>query len=153
MINATRIKKLAPMHSTAGRQFEQLPMFMTGAEIKEKYEPLDGDRKWTRKPGSRGMSQETPDEMWDRKLDESKRTHWKTGANLYKDIKKNGVQNPVSLQWERERGPYTPPNAKPQVLGGHHRVAVAAAARPDDLIPVEHFQSFSQARISKGDRY
>ena len=29
---------------------------------------------------------------------------------------------------------------KPQIVGGHHRIAAALETRPDDLIPVVHHE-------------
>ena len=70
--------------------------------------------------------------------------------SLFDDIASHGVLTPVSLQ----RDPATVGEAgKPEILGGLHRVAVMAAANPDDLIPVAFFDSVSDAQKSLGENY
>ena len=38
---------------------------------------------------------------------------------------------------------------KPRVMGGHHRIAVMAATRPNDLMAVVHVGSVSEAHASE----
>jgi len=145
------------IHDTrAGQQFRQLPMFMSAREIRDEFQALDGDREdvitdddeWT----------ESDDELFDRKYEEandwklSHGTSWsdKDGLTLADSILKHGVENPISLQIDRDR---RGDHWKPEILGGHHRVAVMHKHRPDDLMPVEHFEHTTQAQRSLGERY
>jgi len=148
------------------QQFEQLPMFMSAREIMKTYRPLEGDREvvW---PGERGKRSlywhpqkvETSADLYERKRQESLDRSGSAGTmSLYDDIADNGPENPVSLQLKgavepgtMESGPSM--DRRPQVLGGHHRLAVMAAERPDDLMPVEHFRDLWQARGWLQDRY
>jgi CBS domain containing-hemolysin-like protein len=42
---------------------------------------------------------------------------------------------------------------KPEVVGGHHRLAVMQFDRPDDLIPVLHHRDIFEAKTSREYRY
>jgi hypothetical protein len=145
---------MAAVDHAQSKQWRQLPMFLSASEIQSQYDPLDGDRRWERKPGSRGMEQETSAEMYARKLAESKKSR-PFQKSLHADIQKNGVENPVSLALDGEDQITGMPTSrvKPQVLGGHHRVAVMADLNPHALIPVEHFKSYTDARNTKKDKY
>jgi hypothetical protein len=58
-----------------------------------------------------------------------------------------GVHSPINLmETKGELG-------KPQVAGGHHRVAVMLNERPDELMPVLHNEDFGQARANKHYKY
>lgn len=96
-------------------QAGQLPMYMTGPEIKEHYSSSERD------------SGETEKDVWDRKLTESKvdENYDQDSKSLYDSIKKHGVHNPVEILNDR-------------VWDGHHRVASSAHANPKALIPLEH---------------
>lgn len=100
-------------------QAGQLPMFMTGPEIKEHY------------GSSERESHESEKDLWDRKLKDSQIVNKgefvenSKSISLYDSIKKHGVQTPVEISGGR-------------VWDGHHRVAAAAHANPKALIPVEH---------------
>jgi len=149
---------------------DQLKMFMSAHEIMQHYQPLDADREgwrgtnrtyvtsgqresgdvtargtWPndrtmRTHGSTGARKmylhervETADELWDRKREEA------GDEGLYDSIMEHGVRNPISLGQERGF------EGKPQVVGGHHRLAVMATEAPHELMPVLHYTSFGQA--------
>ena len=73
------------------------------------------------------------------------------------------LRNPVSLQfhgkhvWPRNQvDPDTGDVAsdrRPQILGGHHRVALLEHYAPDKLQPVNHEENIQAAKKSLGDRY
>ena len=76
---------------------------------------------------------ETKSEMWDRKLDESRRADYSAmdverGTSLYDDIKQHGIQNPAHVYYG-EHGP--------ELYDAHHRTAVAKA-QGIELMPVYH---------------
>ena len=226
---------------------EQLKMFMTPNEIKDKYQPLDGDREeradipgnegirggydntaYTNRPrntrgesnhalntrafSSSGSTQygynpgsESDSDLWSRKAEESHMSkadyNYAQGGSSYarqqgpqmntdeifenpnypvqykgedtgnyedrensfidarvnshenkveaymqddrslaQSVASEGVQNPVHL------GTQFGSSGKPQIVGGHHRIAAASESRPDDLIPVLHHDSIFQAR-------
>ena len=142
----------------AGPQFHQLPMFMTPREIMSKYSPLDGDREDVVDDWDADVEEhrpETDEELWERKFDETheKDEHgefdgWSAEKSLHDSVRDEGVRNPVSLQF-----PGMTVTGKPQILGGHHRLVVAEAYRPDDPIPVEHFPNVTAAQRSLKGRY
>lgn len=123
----------------------QLPMFMTAAEIQQHYSPWGGDVH----------DEETDSDVWNRKHDESI-SHMDDGGpvhdekydNLAHDIAHRGFENPViPLQDKNTEG------GTPQVLGGHHRIAVAANEHPDYMFPIEHYRDLKDARFGLRERY
>lgn len=107
-----------------GKQFQQLPMFMTAHEIKSQYRPWQADRRAVEVPDpdiGHTYRMETDSELWDRKAREA------PDHGLTKTSVKHGIHTPVPLLEGRE------------VWDGHHRVAAAAVHTPDSLIPVEHY--------------
>lgn len=83
--------------------------------IFEKYQPSDQDRL---------SPDETDDELWQRKKS------YASVKGLDKDIRKNGIKVPISLGYEYGS------QGKPQIWGGHHRLAVAHDINPDMEVPV-----------------
>lgn len=69
------------------------------------------------------------------------------GRSLRQSVLRDGVQSPVRL------GETVGSQGKPEVLGGHHRIAVMRQHRPDDLIPVVHDSDLRSAKQSKNYRY
>ena len=67
--------------------------------------------------------------------------------SLYESIQEGGVQHPVHL------GTQFGSQGKPQIVGGHHRIAAALETRPDDLIPVLHHEDIYDAKASRGYKY
>lgn len=133
----------------------QLPMFMSAREIRDQFQGHDGDRQREAPPFGSGVElskgrPETDDEMFDRKAEEATGRRTGSGDYLYDHIQRHGVLNPVALQADlRNVGSL----GKPQILGGHHRVAVMHDVRPDELMPVEHYDSVKEARQAKGALY
>jgi ParB-like chromosome segregation protein Spo0J len=95
--------------------FPESQQFMSVKHIFENYQPSDHDRL---------NPQETDDELWKRK------TAYAGVRGLTKDIKKNGIQVPISLGYELGS------HKKPVIWGGHHRLAVAREMNPDMEVPV-----------------
>ena len=161
------------MSRSASPQFKQLPRFMTAREIRSQYQALDGDRESSGNLGyvgtedgyptsrSSNPSKEKPyihyelhteddDDLFDRKYEEAQTKKHLNGDYLADHIAKHGIENPVSLRadpWE------TGSRGKPEILGGHHRIAVMETERPDELMPVEHYHSVAEARWAKGVHY
>jgi hypothetical protein len=140
------------LHSNrAGQQFRQLPMFMTAREITSQYQALDGDRRGNWETAG---SIEDDDRLFDRKYREAETDKWwgsdGTRTNLKDNILDEGVKNPVSLQVNMQK---TGSRGKPEILGGHHRVAVMNDHKPDTFMPVEHFKDSWDAGTSLRDRY
>jgi len=145
-----------------------MPMFMTGGELKEHYAPFEGDRNPL---PNNVFASESDHEVWDRKLKESKMT----GVERYG---KDAFDRDRSGAWRDLNGPYlarkgiraessiesvskakgapqghvsveTPTmgtSRKPQILGGHHRIALAAEQFKNHFFPVKHFDSIEQAQ-------
>ena len=114
-------------------------MFMTAAEIQQSHQALHGDFE----------GNETEAGLYRRKLREAETPHPETGKSLAESIKTEGVKSPVGLglssaptyQYRSQLGfgdDVLPVNtaAKPEIVGGHHRVAVSAEHDPDRLMPV-----------------
>lgn len=123
--------------TSVGAQFRQLPMFMSAREIRSQYVPWDNDREWVDHRGD----WETDEEVWGRKLSEARE------SGLDRDVVSHGVRNPVPLE---HVDPWWHGNRTPQLMGGQHRVAVMSQERPDDLMPVEHFEDFKD--VKRADR-
>ena len=162
---ATRKKEFGLGHElAAGNQ----PMFMTGNEVKTHYAPLTGDRKYVLNNPKKPMGdyhQENDSEFWGRKLKESKEGRkkieesgreglagskvqpTKIKTSLATHVKKNGFPGFVSV----ETGFHPKDYRTPEILGGHHRIALAAAQFPDHFLAVKHFDSFGSA--SKDPHY
>jgi hypothetical protein len=149
--------EIAMIHNTrAGQQFRQLPMFMTAREIRSDYQALDGDRRESKIR----YGKERDDEVFSRKYNEASeeprtwdryKSRWLSGGpSLTEQIQSEGVRNPVSLQVDLNK---TGSRGKPEILGGHHRVAVMEAHKPDTLMPVEHFDNSWNAGVSLGKKY
>ena len=149
-----------------------MPMFMTGPEIKEHYAPNEGDRN--SKPSNVFESEDDHD-LWSRKLKESKMTGierygkdaferdrggtWRSlsgpqlarqGIRAESSIEsvskaKGAPQGAVSVE-TKTMGT----DSKPQIFGGHHRIALAAEQFKNHLFPVKHHDSLEQARSERG---
>lgn len=130
--------------SGSAAQFKQLPMFMSAHEIRSQYRPWEGDRELTHTP--EGVRDETNDELWARKRHEASLGVMPT---LDEQILKEGVKNPIPLQ---HVDPWWHGNAQPQIMGGHHRLAVMYEHKPHDLMPVEHFEDFKDVQRSESRR-
>jgi len=158
--SATRKKEFGLGHELAAGN---MPMFMTGPEIKTHYNPLEGDRNEVSEGSGKTAQdyrQETNPEFWNRKLSESKQGRKKIeesgreGAvgssvqptkiktSLATHVKKNGFPGFVSV----ETGFHPHDYRTPEILGGHHRIALAAAQFPNHLLPVKHFDSMAEAQ-------
>jgi hypothetical protein len=130
----------APSGLTSELRQGNRPMFMTGPEIRENYDPNYWD-----KTGS-----ESNDDLWQRKLYEAKRGSesntndvvesivkqgWERVPTLEESVRKEGVRTPIFLQ---EFSKTRTDDSKPEVRNGHHRVAIASEINPKMLLPVEH---------------
>ena len=111
---------------------DQFKLFMTARELREQYDPNWGDFE----------DDETSEDVWNRKLRESKET------GLHKDIEDIGVRMPVTVS----DNPATDSEFKPEILGGHHRVASAFEINPDMLIPVHYGDDTESARSVERER-
>lgn len=124
---------------------EQLALYKTPKEIMGDYDPLKGDIRpgestrmtWRRKAeeGRIGLSGNSRIEAFS---EESPDT-------LENSIRQEGVQNPVTLQAKDFYNSFS----KPQIFGGHHRIATANKINPDMLIPVEYAETFDDASTNR----
>lgn len=123
---------------------EQLAMYKTPKEIITDYNPLRGDIH----------GGETPKDTWERKAEEGRKGLSGNSRNeafsidspdtLENSIRREGVQNPVTLQPKDLTFGY-----RPEVFGGHHRIATASKIDPNMLIPVEYADTFTQASTNR----
>lgn len=65
------------------------------------------------------------------------------GSSLYEKIRDQGVLNPVHLSYDQMGG-----FDKPEVVGGHHRLAAQEDIDPDAHIPVAHWRNIREAQSS-----
>jgi hypothetical protein len=68
---------------------------------------------------------------------------------LYESVGKHGVTHPISLGTGGKPGML----GKPQIVGGHHRVAAQFDQDPDRLMPVVHYRDIKDAQADKTRRY
>ena len=86
---------------------------------------------------------ESFDNRVDQEYNDRVDNYYSFGNTLHSKIKSEGVKNPVHLgQTKGMKG-------KPQIVGGHHRIAASMDIAPDTLIPVVHHNDIKEAR-SKG---
>lgn len=152
------------IHGTKG---EQLRMFMTAGEIKERYQTLPGDRQEVYDLDEDMEVEETNEQTWKRKLAESRMNPRRYFANvhegedsvswlsdsahdrmreetrgrkvsLYTHTKRHGIEHPVHLSAGNYQAPFGESMDSPAVLGGHHRLAAAAHLNSEQLVPVLH---------------
>ena len=94
-------------------------------------------RSWTSMVDSHDMRGES---YVNRKQEEF-REHQDYGPSLYESLQASGgPDSPVHL------GTKHGSMGKPQVVGGHHRIAAMAHINPDQLIPVLHHENLHDAR-------
>jgi hypothetical protein len=115
---------------------EQLAIWKTAGRIVSEYEPLIGDVH----------EGETSENLWARKAMEASQgapgnsRSKTTGETLAQSIKREGIKNPVSLQFKDSAF-----GNQPFVLGGHHRIAASLYDNPDNLIPVTYSDTLRNA--------
>jgi hypothetical protein len=143
-----------------------MPMFMTGPEIKEHFAPYEKDKQTIDIPDEEktnryehGERKETDDELWDRKLKESKETTGLQRFNMARmtapELTKRGVTRESTLESAAKttgllgsihvQSYVGYPSDKQQLLGGHHRVALSAEQFPEHIFPVKYSKSIDEA--------
>ena len=111
---------------------EQLRMFMTAREIHDNYAPIDAIDQIPGHPMT-----------WAMKYREALEPDQYEKTALADSVREHGVRQPVQLGDDYVPGEE---DRQPAVLGGHHRIAVEYAERPDTrYIPVTHHEGFSSA--------
>ena len=125
---------MSAQDNLSSQQWEQLPMFMTAEEVKNKVNS-------SADPGGHSM-----EDLWHHKLYEAKTgairnaryvpTRKRKGNSLYESIKEKGVQKPVELQRNTKDTKFSKKGYS--LSEGHHRVAAAYDIDPKMYIPVEH---------------
>jgi hypothetical protein len=100
-------------------------------------------------PQSPGTDRTTRWESYDeraRSYMERKHEEQFGGQSLWGSVRQEGVKSPVHLGTQfGERG-------KPQIVGGHHRIAAAMDTRPNQLIPVLHHEGGVSEAQEEGKR-
>lgn len=134
--------------------YTQLPMFMSAAEIMERFQELDADREYYEMERSEECYCESADEcecgpyddddaseaMWRHKFEEAE-------YELLPSLEEEGVLNPIGL------GTCIGLFGKPQIVGGHHRTIVMFEIAKDNLNPVLFWHDIFTARRSKEYAY
>jgi hypothetical protein len=103
-------------------QWEQLAMYMTAPEIKNKYSVHVEEME-----DSNVTDEGT---LWNKKLKESRQRSGNPKSR-YEIFKKEGVQSPVEIGYSRDY-------PEGYIGEGHHRVASMEKIDPNKLIPVTH---------------
>ena len=136
-------------------------MFMSAREIMSTHDPNEPDRFFhgTEVSVSRASSYklssgeyatpETDEQLYSRKLAETKHRDPVTqGAGVptfFGRIRQEGVQMPIMLSTETKGR-----TGKPNVAGGHHRLAVMANLNSDQLMPVMPVNNVLGAHSEEG---
>jgi len=136
----------------------QMPMFMSAHEILQSHHPLAGDRRsredaLDEQGGSEStqtpygwdeeQEHESDQQLWDRKYEEAH------SQGLAEHISEHGVQSAIQLGTTRQSHPDNPNIMKPEIVGGHHRVAVMAEEHKHNLMPVLFY---SGSEVKPGSR-
>ena len=126
--------------------YEQLAMFMPARELRTDENISSTELLWVDKHADEHANaleafvdadfdrQEEPDELWERKVDES----WGTDSGAYEgsrhhSISEEGVKRPVTLR--HGTGIH---HANTKIMDGYHRIASAYDINPAMEVPVEH---------------
>lgn len=120
-----------------------LPGMMTANEVAEhfnlgdspKLDDLDTALAGTPKSP---RQKEADEEVLNIKLQDSKHSQSQGGGgtlSLYKDISKNGVQEPIQV-WDNISANY---NRRPEIKNGHHRLAVARHLNPNQFVNFKYW--------------
>lgn len=70
------------------------------------------------------------------------------GASIRESVLNEGVKAPVSLSTNQFGS-----QGKPQIVGGHHRLAVMSREKPDSLLPVSHHEDIHSAQRNPNWKY
>ena len=121
-----------------------LPMFMTGGEIKQHFNPNPGDFvHW----------EETPSHFWNRKEQEGRVPRGRTplrGIGI--PAKRGGYKTSLAESMQKNKTApgfisLQPPwHEGGAILGGHHRVALAASQFKDMILPVKYSSNLYEAQ-------
>lgn len=121
------------------------PLHMTAQGIMDTYQGLAGDRRMV----GEGESQrpETHHEFWERKAQEHE------DSGIAHVIRREGynMRYPISLRAPGVQGHIE--TERPEILGGHHRLAQMVEEQPNKMIPVRMFNSTQQAKSVLGRKY
>lgn len=130
-------------HNLSQSQFQ--PMFMTSRGIMDTHQGLAGDRKMVKEEGT--SRPETHEEFWSRKAEEHE------DSGMAHAIRRQGYDTkyPISLRAPGTSGPIE--TERPEILGGHHRLAQMVKEAPNQLLSVRHFGTTQQAKDALGRRY
>lgn len=132
------------------------PMFMTADEVKANHPILSGEYEWDYKKSQH----ETPDEVWARKLRESKMTGeerygrdaFEPGRSLmYRDLRNQGIKAEESLESESKRlgappGFLSIKTETGEIAGGHHRIALSSEQFKDHVFPIKYYPNVYTAK-------
>jgi hypothetical protein len=133
-------------HQFNAVQGEQLKAFMSADEIDREFSPFDWDRE--EMSYEDGVSwYESNDELYDRKLEEA----WDGGLRHDLAADNFKVRKPLSLAHSESNRSGTA--VYPQIVGGHHRIAVLRDEAPDQLQPVLHWNNIKEAQRGGGSQY
>ena len=149
---ASKKEQLNPINITGWDRvdhlnFHQLQMFMPARELHTDEMIAPGEFEDDVRDTVSGL--ETPEGLWDRKLEESQQEESLRGdmgenTNRYRSIQETGIQRPVILRARsvpvdpdlKAPGTKTPQITKLNIMDGYHRVASAYDINPDTEVPV-----------------
>lgn len=121
-------------------------MHMTAQGIMDTYQGLSSDRDLLgEEPGPRRP--ETHQEFWERKAQENE------ASGIAHMIRNEGydMRKPISLRAPGAQGHIE--TERPEILGGHHRLATMVKEQPNKMLPVRMFNSVQQAKDVLGRKY
>jgi len=134
-----------PQRSRNLSQSQFHPLHMTAQGIMDTHQGLAGDRLMVGESGAKRP--ETHEEFWSRKTQEHEDTGY---AHV---IRRQGydMTRPISLRDPRKPGHIE--TERPEILGGHHRLAQMVVEQPNRLLPVRQFGSTQEAKERLGRKY
>jgi hypothetical protein len=136
-----------PQRSRNLAQGQFRPLHMTAQGIMDTHQGLAGDRRMVPDVEQNRSRPETHEEFWSRKAQEHE------DSGYAHTIRREGYDTryPISLRDPRKPGHIE--TARPEILGGHHRLAQMVVEQPNRLLPVRQFGSTQEAKERLGRKY
>lgn len=130
-------------HNLSQSQFRAL--YSTAQGIMDTHQGLAGDRLMVGE--GENKRPETHEEFWSRKNQEHE------DSGYAHTIRRQGYDTryPITLRTPGVQGHIE--TARPEILGGHHRLTQMVRENPHELIPVRHFDTVQQAKETLGRKY
>ena len=131
------------------------PMFMTADEVRAHHPILSGEYEWNHQKNR----PETSDEVWQRKLLESKMTGaerhghfaFKPDDPMHKTLQRANIKPDESLESESKKlgappGFLSIKTETGEIAGGHHRIALSSEQFKNHVFPIKYYPNVYTAK-------